>query len=592
MSRLAQLVRATARRLRPEQGAMMVLASIVTVASMAAAALAVDIGGGVALKRDLQADADLAALDASRALGNLKGEGGLSPQVHAEQLAEEALERNGFDTEAEGNGWSVVLGVVDPVTRAFTTTDPSVATAVKVTVTSPIDWVFRPGGRSFTADGVAQAGDPPGQCQGDCSTTTTTPTTVPSSTTTTTRPTTQWDPLAGIAVGSFLARVSTSGGLLKDVFGKFLNGNVTLVGYTGIAAGSVNLGGLKTELGFGTVDELLTTQVTARNFLLAMVTVLQNKGDSASVQAATDLANLALATDSNLNVHLGDLIKVAQGAEGAAATAELNALQLAMMVAQVANGQNAVDINLTTQNTGSGLGSLLSFTGGNTLRLKVIEPPQIAFGPPGKNAAGQWLTVAKTAQVRAQIHLRPLGNPLGLGLLDLPIYVEAASATAALRSITCDSPLDDSEVVVHTDTQAVKGYVGNVANINASGTVTVNNATLLDLLLTDVRGAAQVNIASTNGDLTFDGPFNWSNTKTVGYGVTVGNLLRAQPVNVTLAGLNVGGLISAVVGIINPVLTAADDGLINNLLGSLGVSLGGGDVTNWALDCTDPQLVG
>ncbi len=508
------------------------------------------------------------------------------------KLAEESLERNGFDTDDPGNNWSLVLGVVDPVTRAFTQTDPSLATAVKVTLTSPIDWSFQPGGRTYTASGVGRAGLPSGQCEGDCTTTTTGATTTTTGpTTTTTVPKTDGQGLAGIAVGSFLARVSTSGGLLKDMFGKFLNGNVTLVGYTGIAAGSVSLGRLQAELGFGTVNELLTTQVKSRDFLLAMVTVLQNKGDAPSIQAATDLRNVALATDSNLNMRLGDMLKVAQGAEGSAATAEFNALQLATMVA-LANGQNAVDIALTTQNMGSGLSSILSLTGGNSLRLKVIEPPQIAYGPPGKNAAGQWLTVAKTAQVRAQIHLRPLGNPLGLGLLDLPIYVEAASAKAALRSITCQTIKNDSTVVVHTDAQAVKAYVGNVADISASGTVTVNQATLLDLLLTDVRGLAQVNVASSNGNLSFNGPFNWSNTKTIGYGVTAGNLLQAQPVALSLAGLNLGGLLSAVAGIINPVLTAADSGLINNLLGSLGVSLGGGDVTNYALDCTDPELVG
>lgn len=580
MTRRARLVRILARRLRPERGAVLVITSLITVATLGATALAVDIGRGVALKKDLQGDADLSAIDAARALGSKKGQGGLAPQVHAEQLAEESLERNGFDTDATGNSYVVTLGVVDPVTRVFTATDPSLATAVKVTLTTPIDWVFQPGGRSYTASGVADAGSPNNICEGDCDG--------------------DGDDdeeaeygLAGIAVGSFLARVDTSGGLLGSVFGKFLNGNVTLVGYTGIAAGHVNLGELRAELGFGTVDALLTSEVSARNFLLAMVEVLQNRGDAPSVQAATDLANLALAADSNLDIRLGDLVKVAQGAEAEAAGAELNALQLAMMVAQLAHGENAVDIALTSQNTGGGLAGLLNLAGGNTLRLKVIEPPQIAFGPAGQDAGGEWMTQVKTAQVRAQIHLRPLGTLLG-GLLDLPIYAEAASAEAALTSITCRDPLDTSAVTVHTDTQAVKAHVGEVADINASGTVTVNDATILNLLLTDVKGRAQVNLASSASepDLAFDGPFDWSNTQTVGSTtLDLGTLLKPPALSLWIAGLPVGGLTGLVAGLVNPILDAVDDGLIDPLLSSLGVSLGGGDVTAWALDCQPPHLV-
>jgi tight adherence protein G len=571
--------RALARRLRQERGAVLVITSLVTVATLGATALAVDIGRGVALKRDLQGDADLAAIDAARALGSKKGQGGMAPQVHAEQLADESLERNGFDTDATGNSYTVVLGVVDPVSRVFTPTDVSLAIAVKVTLTTPIDWAFQPGGRSYTASGIADAGSPNNICEGDC----------------------DGDgddddeaehALAGIAVGSFLARVDTSGGLLKSVFGKFLNGNVTLVGYTGIAAGSVTLGQLQAQLGFGTVDALLTTEVTVRNFLLAMVTVLQNKGDAPSIQAATDLANLALAADSNLDMRLGDVIEVAQGAEGSAATAELNAFQLAMMAAQLGNGENAVDISLTNQNVGGGLAGVLNLLGPNSLRLKVIEPMKIAFGPAGQDAGGQWLTRVETAQVRVQINLRPLGTVL-YPLLNLPIYVEAASAEASLRSITCREPLDSSAVTVHADSQAVKANVGQVADINASGSVTVNDATILDLLLTDVKGRAQVNLASSGGNLSFDGPFDWSNTQTMGSTtLDLGDLLKPPALSLWIAGLPLGGLTTLVASLLNPVLSAADDGLIDPLLANLGVSLGGGDVTAWSLDCRPPHLVG
>jgi uncharacterized membrane protein len=586
MTRRATAVSALARRLRPERGAVLLLASLITVTCLAATAFAVDLGRGVAAKRDLQSDADLAAIDAVRALGNKEGQGGLTRQALAEQLAEESLERNGFDIDTEGNSATVVLGVIDPDTRVFTATDPSVASAVKVTLNTPIEWAFQPGGRTFTASGVGRAGIGNNVCRGVCDDD---------------DPETHTDALAGIALGSFLARVDTSGGLLKSIFGEQLNGNVTLVGYTGIAAGSLTLGELRTALNVGTVDALLTTQVTARNFLLAMVTVLQNRGDATSIQAATDLNNLALATDPSLNITLGDAITLADGGEGAATIAEISALHLAQMVAQLANGQNAIDIALTTQNMGGGLTPLLNLLGNNTLRLKVIEPLQIAFGPPGKDAAGQWHTRVETAQIRAQIHLRPLG------LLDLPLYLEGASAQAALASVTCRSPLDASTVAVETATQTLKAYLGEVANINAAGPVTVNATTLLNVnvILTNVtvRGQGNVTVASgasPAGGLEFNGPFNWENTQTVSSTTVdpndgtprLGSLLQAPATQITTTPINVGWLITNVVNLVTPVLNVVDTNLLDPLLSALGVSLGGGDVTVFAIDCAAPSLGG
>jgi uncharacterized membrane protein len=585
MTRRAKVVQALARRLRPERGAVLLMASLATVSCLAATAFAVDIGRGVAMKRDLQADADVAAIDASRALGNKLGQGGLAPQALAEQLARESLERNGFDTDAPGTSHAVVLGVIDPDTRVFTATDPSLASAVKVTLTAPIEWAFQPGGHSYTASGIGHAGVGNNVCRGVCGGN---------------NPETHTDAQAGIALGSFLARVDTSGGLLKSIFGQQLNGNVTLVGYTGLAAGSVTLGELRAALAFGTVNELLSAQVTAKNVLLAMVTVLQNRGDAVSLQAASDLNNLALNTDATRQITLANGITVAAGGEDAANVTDISALHLAQMVAQLANGQNAVDIALTTQNMGAALTSLLSFLGSNTLTLKVIEPLQIAFGPPGKDAAGNWHTRVETAQIRAQLHLRPVG------LLDLPIYLEGASAQAALSSVTCRSPLDTSTVNVETGTQTLKAYVGQVADINAAEPVTVNAATLLNVnvIFTAVSVRAQGNVtvasgSSPPGGLVFDGPFDWNNTQTVSSTTPandgtpqLGSLLKTPATEITTTPINVGSLITTVLNLVNPVLDEVDTNLLDPLLASLGVSLGGGDVTVFGIDCAAPSLGG
>jgi uncharacterized membrane protein len=263
------------------------------------------------------------------------------------------------------------------------------------------------------------------------------------------------------------------------------------------------------------------------------------------------------------------------------------------MAAEVAIGQNALSVTLSTASLG-GLGSLLS-PGGNTLSLKVIEQPQIAYGPARQSGSPlQWETRARTAQIRAQLHLRPLGTVLG-GILDLPVYLEAAAAQAYLTGIDCQDPKNDSTVTVHTDTQAVNAYVGTVSDLSNP---VVTDATILNVLgVAKVTGSAQVTVGSPASDLTFHpGPFDWTNTKTAGgTSLGVGVLLKNKPVNLTLVPLGIplglGTVVSSVAALINPVLAALDNGLSDPVFASLGISLGGGDVTVWDLNCNSRVLV-
>jgi uncharacterized membrane protein len=552
-----------------------VLASLASIVAIGATALAVDLGEEVYTKRHLQEAVDNAALDAVRAVGDKYGQGsGLTPAQYALQLAQRALKANAIDTADTTlvTSYSVVLGHYDSQTHGFTANGtPNDAVQVSATISRPNR--FLPGSNLLTATSVASLPGSPGP------------------------------PLwgeAGIAVGSYLARVNSSAGLLNSILGGFVHGNVTLVGYTGLAAGSVTLGELRTEFAAGTVNGLLNTSVTYKNVLLMTASALQKKGDAASLTARTDILNLAAVTDASLTLKLGDLIKIDPGAESSAAGAVLNVGQLVTMAAEVANGQNAVSATLSAASLG-GLGSLLN-AGGNTLSLKVIEPPQIAYGPARQSGSPlQWETRAKTAQVRAQLHLRPLSTVSVLGvpsILDLPVYLEAASAQASLTGITCATPKNNSTVTVHTDSQAVNAYIGTVADLSNP---VVTDATILNVLgVAKVTGSAHVTLASaaSSPDLSFHpGPFDPSATKSVGgTSLGLGVLLKNKPVNLTLTTLGVplillGGVVSAVAALVNPILAALDTGLSDPVFASLGVSLGGGDSWTWALDCTSRMLV-
>ncbi len=548
-----------------ERGAVLAVVAIAMVVMIGATALAIDIGQLTNNNRTFQARADVIALDAARVV-NGESAAALSGASGPVTLAVQAsATRNNtplssLTVEIGTTSSSTFTPIATPILNGAiqTVTSAGIPTAVRVTASGTTDFAFRPGDSTTNRQAVA----------------------------------TQYG-IAGISVGSFLARINASTGLLNSVLGGFLGGNLTLVGYTGIAAGSLTLGQLQTQLGVGTVDQLLDTSITMRDFLNLMADVLNAKGDPASLTARAGVVSLAAVASTTTSFKLSDLINVATSDGNSAADADLNVLQLATMAAQVANGSNAVSVTLAPSSLG-GLASLLS-PSGNSLQLKVIEPPQIAIGPAAQDASGNWVTTARTAQVRLYIQLRPLGTVLG-GILNLPIYVEAASADASLRGVTCVTPKDSSTVSVHTDAQAVRARVGTLADINAA-TPSLSDATILNIIgLVRVTGRADVAAANSATDLTFHGPFDWNNTQTVGAtSLGLGNLIRTQPLHLDLhalgLGLGLGGVLGSVLGLLNPILSVVDNGLLDPLLSALGVSLGGGDVTNFMLDCDPLKLV-
>lgn len=550
-----------------ERGAVLVLASISMVVVIGASALSVDLGRAVSTNRDLQAVADLASLDAVRAISDRKNQAnGLSTDQHALKLARESATRNDFDWNdtAAGNSLSVTLGTVDPTTRVFTATaDAASQNAVKVTVSGRVDWAFMPGDKTYTTSAVAMAEDK-----------------------------------AGMALGSFLARLDTNksevlNGLLKG----FLGGSFTLdlVSYQGLAAADLTLAELGTELGLsaGGYDQILDTEVTLKGLIEATAAALTKKGDAASLAAVTPLGTLSAATASNLKLKLGDFIDIVQGGGDAAMAANVNVLQMVQMAAVAADGDNFLSLSMPV---------LIPGVASVTLDLQLIEKPKWIIGPARLDASGQWVTRLESAQIRARINVRALQLLSVVGLLgtgtgpvDLPIYLEGGGATASLTDIQCAASKDASQVTVHVEPQTVRAYVGAVSTSVSVGPGTIANVSLLGLPLVWVTGSADVTSAGTPSDLTFTGPFSWTNTQTAG-STTLGlsTLLRsnlALTVQALGLGVNIGAVTTSVLNILNPILNVLDTELIDPLLSSLGLSLGGGDVTIFDVWCHNRTLV-
>jgi uncharacterized membrane protein len=552
----------------------MLLAGVAMVGVIASTAIAVDIGHSVEYKKDLQGDADLAALDAVRALSDRRGEGGLTLQAHAEKLAEESLQRNGFDPDADGNGWAVVLGNVNSSRVFVPAADPATANAVKVTLTSPVDWSFAPGGRTHTVEGIAEA--PSGNSQ---------------------------SAIAGIAVGSWVANLDTEKStVLNNLLGGFLGGNInlSLVSYQGLAAGEVTLRSLATELGLeaGTTDGVLSEDLTLLQLVQAMSDVVTTDGELAALQAGMlGIVNAAAAVNSNLEFKLSDIIDVAQGAESSALDAAINVFQLVSAAAQVADGDHFIDIPML----GISIPGLTSLN----LKVQVIEAPQIAIGPARIAGDGKGVTRVKTAQVRVLLDLDLINiSLLGVtGRLGLPIYIEAGSAEADLRSLAC-GPLDAQQTAsVGATSQALFARIAEVGTTDLKDISTSTSPTSpVDIL--NLLGVVRVSAASTpfnstptNATLNFTGPY--PKTQSNGGSTTLGLstiLQNGLSLNLDVLGLGflinplLGGLTATITSTLSGVFGVLDAVLLNPLLSALGVSLGGADVTVFHHQCTARRL--
>lgn len=556
---------------RSERGAVMVLAGVAMAGVLASTAIAVDIGNATAFKKALQADADLAAIDAVRALGDRKGEGGLAPQALAELLAGQSLGRNGFDVGAAGNSWNLTLGNLDATRTFIPAAVPSSALAVKVTLAGPVEWSFQPGGRSFVAEGVAEL--PVGASTSG---------------------------VAGIALGSWVARLDTSkSAVLNGVLGGFLGGavNLDLVSYQGLAAGTVTLRGLGTALGIGvgTPDALLDTNVTLRNLLTATASALTAQGGAVSLAAATRTTTLAAAVSPAVDLRLGELIQVAQGGGAAALDAGINVFQLISMAAQVADTDHFLSLTLPVS---------VPLVASTTLQLQVIEAPRIAIGP-AKQVNGAWVTRLTTAQIRAQLTVSLLNGLSILGIarpVRLPIYIEGGGARAELRSLTCGPTPAQEGAGVWTRSQALTARVGEVAQADladVSTAVSVAPGTLVNVAgLIRISGTSTFNSTATETTLNFTGP--WPQTKSNGGSTTLGLAPLLQgglTLDLDVLGLGfllnplLGSITSSLVALLAPVFSVLDNAVIDPLLSAVGLSLGGADVTVFDHHCQTRRIV-
>lgn len=399
-----------------QRGAIGVMAAVTLLLALICLALVVDTGRLYFEQRKLQRVADMAALEAATQSGMCGSQ--LAAEVQG--YANASAAKNGF-VAATGDTLVATLGSVGldggygaaSSRRIFTAGgDPADSVRVQASHSVPSSLILNVGslfsGASTNTVISAQA-------------------------------VARRTAMAGISAGSgVLSLDSTNSPLLNALLGGLLGTtlNLDLVTYQGIAGANVSLLALSQQLKaagvnleLGKIDSLLGANVTAAQLLQAMI----NAADASQLAGVnTSLLRTALASINvpTANLTLGQILSVVapDSVRNTALNAGVNLLDLLMATALVANKNNAVDLDLKGKNIAGVV---------PTIKLRVISPPTIAIGYPGKDGAGNWRTVAKNAQIQLEVGAN--ANLLGLNLvkLALSLKVGVAEGYAALDSIQC-----------------------------------------------------------------------------------------------------------------------------------------------------------
>ena len=432
---------------KQQQGVTLVMVALWMGIALAAL-MVLDIGNLFWQKRELQKIADLSALAGSTQPLNAACTS--TAPSNAKQIADANGLRAGDVFEAKYGRWAPGAGV--SLEQFFAAADVSKSNACHVEVQRNVSYffIFSASGNNSRWIGAKATALVSGE------------------------------PVATVLVRSTLA--SLNGGMLNTLLSAVLGTqvNLTAASWQGIAKLNVNLlkvfdSLLDVNANVGDYEALLDTQVKLADLLKAMITAIEpGKFVAADVAALQQLSLLNL---GNVQVRLGDLIKLENANPAAALNLGVNALELIQGVLQVATKDNALNLNL-------GIPGLV------TVKLKVIEPAQLAIiGNPLDDS----ITIeARTAQVRLWVALSTSANLLSsvldmvfgliedllklvLGLLSstriepeflnlnplrLDVLLDAARGYVRIENVDCTSAVHSMDLTVEKATVDV--YVGQL----------------------------------------------------------------------------------------------------------------------------------
>jgi uncharacterized membrane protein len=555
------VVRSLPRRRERDHGAVLAFSAMCIVFLVVMAALAVDLGQQMLRRREAQAAADAISLDLLRLVDGRSAAAITGDSSWSATLADSAA-RNHWSTAKltvqlgnyTNSSSCTNNGVSSTCFAAVDNTNTTVPgpDAVQVTATDTIPYSFaRIAGLSHgkvTRFGIGSKVN-----------------------------------RALYSLGTTLVELNSGdSALLNPLMSRLLGGtgsvNLAAVSYKGLASANVTLGELAAAAGFGTVDDLLNSSMTLRNFEILSATALSNKGDTSN---AALFNQLATATTTNPNITLGSFFDTSPAAPNAAQDLSVNLFQLLQGAAELSNGTTFIDMG-TAVTTPSGISnvSLLSLV--NT--YKVISGPAFGYGQVGSSTAHtdtSQLEVDSTATFTISI---PVGPLTVTGTITLPMVFTGATAHGDLSAIDCSSP-DAIDVLTTLDQLTLQVTNGQLGTLKA--TILGVSTNVATLTAHDATAHPAPSTSVTVSDVGV------GDTKSTGSStLTLNNVLTGS--NVTVAILNgavtSGAISSAVLPVLNTVISSVSNALIP-ALDLLGMNMGAADVTDHSVDCGGLQLV-
>lgn len=487
-----------------ERGSVAVLAAFISMALIGSAAFVIDLGVQRVARADMQALADVVALDLGRELdGSLDGQlDDVIPQRADESRDRQVVERAGgaADQASIGERPTVtpVLGTLDSAGVFTPTADDEVPDAVRVTATTDVDFAFgllTSGAATRSAIGTGTGGGPGAVPPSACM------------------------KLGSSALDLQSGNSALLGSLLGDAVG------LSVLDTEGLADLGVQLADLALALGAGSVDELLATEVTAGEFAAAVVEAASNDDDDANDATASILTTSVLgAINSDADAEeftVGEILALGPGGD-AALQATVDVLSLVRAAIFAANGDQALGLDL-------------SLPTGFTAALRITEPPVIACG----NA------VARTAQLQLEIVQQQR----------IPLVADVTLRT------TLD--LAEAEGKVASGPRCVDGVPVEISATLLRSTlidlVTTVDVKLLSLIpVTSATIPSVTPVAGGTGTYPLELPLRYDTPFPTPQGsgtLGVPDVTRAQ---LSALGLNLGGLLSGALSITGAVNTLAN----------------------------------
>lgn len=534
--------RRSLRRDRDERGAVAVIMGVgLTLVLLLIAAFAVDLGMQRTARRDMQALADVVALDLAR---NLDGRTRAALASTMDTEMAKSVARND-DTLGAAPEMTWDLGrMTDGEYASVGATE--VPNAVRVTADTTVDFAF---------DGIT------GVASGDAGRTAIA------------------QSLGGacFALGSYAARIDTS---TSPILGPLLgalgsNINVSAIDYNGLANAKIQLLDLiGADVGVGTLEELVRGNqlLSLGDFYLATAGVLSKNGQAAY---ASLLQSMAVGLD-DVQLRAGDLIGLGTtGSNGL--DADLNLLDIVTAAAAAATGENALTIPQASVNLGP-----LANVGVN---LTAIEAPRVGCGRKNDPAAA-----AKSTQVQVNLSANALNLNLLLAGTDVRLSgsVSVAQATGQLTDVRCDP------------TGLTIQVTDGLLNVDLRLQVTVY-ANILGIRIPVVGGPITIKGQSTSGgtaEIEITDDSDYDALSTFGSGSSGLPVLTVNTSGLALIGLPIGIVLGPIVntlvsGLVNPLVQNLDSALLSPLLNNLGIDLSGADIKKFRTPkCDAPKLVG